>query len=149
MGGMMMAVNAYIKLVPSSVKQIVTIEDVKELFRYYKNITTKTGDQLDWQFGASAFPYEIKETEAGKGKWFYLHSDHERYYAILIGIDQETVRNENGEEREQGYIQITLPEQSTYGDKGKANEFCKFLAKKLQGELHLFNERIMYFYPRK
>jgi hypothetical protein len=146
---MMMAENAYIKLVPSSAKQTVTIEDVKELFHYYNNITIKTGDQLDWKYGDMAFPYVIRETEEGIGKWFYLHSDHERYNAILIGVDQETIRNENGEEREQAYIQITLPEQSTYGDKGKANEFCKFLAKKFQGELHLFNERIMYYYPRK
>jgi hypothetical protein len=146
---MMMAVNAYIKLVPSSAKQTITIDEVKELFHYYKDITGKTGEQLDWQFEGSAFPYEIKDTEEGKGKWFYLHSNHERYFAILIGVDQETVQNENGVEREQTYIQITLPEQSTYGDKGKANEFSKFLAKKLQGELHLFNERIMYYYPRK
>ncbi|WP_174524240.1 DUF1885 family protein, partial [Neobacillus soli] len=144
-----MAINAYVKLVPSSAKQTVSIEEVKELFRYYKNITAKTGEQLDWHFGASAFPYEIKETEEGKGKWFYLHSDHERYNAILLGVDKETIRSEDGTEREQEYIQVTLPEQSTYGDKGKANEFCKFLAKKLQGELHLFNERIMYYYPRK
>ncbi len=144
-----MAENAFIKLVPSSEKQTITIGELKELFRYYKEITTKTGDQLNWQYEDTAFPYEIKETEDGKGKWFYLHSDHERYNAILIGADMETVKNENGEESGQTYIQITLPEQSTYGDKGKANEFCKFLAKKLKGELHLFNERIMYFYPRK
>jgi Domain of unknown function (DUF1885) len=146
---MMMAINAFIKLVPSSAKQDVSIEDVKKLFHYYKDITGKTGAQLDWQFENSAFPYEIKEKEEGKGKWFYLHSNNERYNAILIGVDKETVQNENGEEKEQTYIQVTLPEQSTFGDKGKANEFCKFLAKKLQGELHLFNERIMYFYPRK
>ncbi|WP_179301726.1 DUF1885 family protein [Neobacillus jeddahensis] len=144
-----MAVNAFIKLVPSSAKQTVTIEEVQELFRYYKNITEKTGNQLDWQYGDSAFPYEIKETTEGKEKWFYLHSDHERYKIILVGVDTEIVRNEDGVEREQAYIQITLPEQSTHGDKGKANEFSKFLAKKLKGELHLFNERIMYYYPRK
>jgi hypothetical protein len=127
---MVMAVNAYIKLVPSSAKETVTIEEVKELFHYYKNNTTKTGNQIGWQYGESAFPYEIKETAEGKGKWFYLQSDHENYYAILIGVDQETVRNEDGQELEQTYIQVTLPEQSTYGDKGKANEFCKYLAKK-------------------
>lgn len=146
---MMMAVNAFIKLVPSSAKQTITIDEVKELFYYYKNITSKTGDQVSWQFGESAFPYDIKETEDGKGKWFYLQANLERYYAILIGVDTESVQNDDGVIREQTYIQVTLPEQSTYGDKGKANEFCKFLAKKLQGELHLFNERIMYYYPRK
>jgi Domain of unknown function (DUF1885) len=146
---MMMAENAFIKLVPSSTKQTITVEEVKELFLYYKSITGKTGNQLNWQYGESAFPYEIKEKDEGKGKWFYLHSSHDRYFAILIGVDIETIRDEDGNEREQTYIQITLPEQSTFGDKGKANEFCKFLAKKLQGELHLFNERIMYYYPRK
>ncbi|HLO12742.1 DUF1885 family protein [Neobacillus drentensis] len=144
-----MAVNAFIKLVPSSAKQTITIDEVKELFYYYKDITSKTGDQVSWQFGESAFPYDIKETEDGKGKWFYLQANLERYYAILIGVDTESVQNEDGVSSEQTYIQVTLPEQSTYGDKGKANEFCKFLAKKLQGELHLFNERVMYYYPRK
>jgi len=144
-----MAVNAFIKLVPSSAKQTVTIEEVKDLFHYYKNITSKTGDQLDWEYSDTAFPYEIKETKDSKGKWFYLYSEHEHYKTILIGVDTETILNEDGTERNQVYIQITLPEQSTHGDKGKANEFSKFLAKKLQGELHLFNERIMYYYPRK
>jgi hypothetical protein len=146
---MVMANNAFIKLVPSSVKQTISIEEVKDLFRYYKNITSKTGDQVNWEYGDSAFPYDIKETEEGKGKWFYLQSNHERYFTILVGVDKETIHDENNEEREQSYIQITLPEQSTFGDKGKANEFCKFLAKKFQGELHLFNERVMYYYPRK
>jgi hypothetical protein len=146
---MVMAENAFIKLVPAAAKQTITVDEIKDFFYYYKNITEKTGSQLGWNYQDSAFPYEIKETEEGKGNWFYLHSKDDRYYAILIGIDKESIRDENGEEREQSYIQITLPEQSTFGDKGKANEFCKFLAKKLQAELHLFNERIMYFYPRK
>jgi hypothetical protein len=145
----MMAVNAYIKLVPSSAKQIVTIEEVKDLFYDYKNNTTKTGNQIGWHYGDSAFPYEVKETAESNGRWFYLQSNHERYYAILIGIDQEDVRTEDGKDIQQTYIQVTLPEQSTFGDKGKANEFCKYLAKQLQGELHLFNERVMYYYPRK
>ncbi len=146
---MMVAENAYIKLVPSSAKQTISIDEVKELFHYYKTITGKTGELLDWQYDSAAFPYEIKETAQGKDKWFYLHSNHERYNIMLIGVDREVVTNEEGAEREQEYIQVTLPEQATHGDKGKANEFCKFLAKKLKGELHLFNKRIMYFYPRK
>ncbi|NRD78721.1 DUF1885 family protein [Bacillus sp. BRMEA1] len=144
-----MAVNAYIKLVPSSAKQTITTEEVKELFYYYKDITGKTGDQINWQYNDTAFPYEINETAEGKGKWFYLKSNHERYKLILIGVDTETIIDEDSTEREQAYVQVTLPEPSTFGDKGKANEFCKFLAKKLQGELHLFNDRVMYFNPRK
>lgn len=145
----MMASNAYIKFVPSSAKENITTDEVKELFHYYKDITAKTGQQVEWKYNEAAFPYDLKEKEEGKGKWFYLDSNHDRYNVILLGIDKETVRNEDGSEREQSYIQITLPESATFGDKGKANEFCRFLAKKLQGELHLFNGRVMYFYPRK
>jgi hypothetical protein len=145
-----MALNAYVKLVPSSVKQTITIDEVKELFNYYKEITAKTGDQVDWEYENLSFPYEIKEQRDAKGgKWYYLSATQDRYYAILVGVDKETVRLENGDEREQTYLQITLPDQSTYGDKCKANEFSKFFAKKLQGELHLFNGRIMYYNPRK
>lgn len=144
-----MSSNAYIKLVSSSTKESVTTDELKELFNYYKEITSKTGEQVDWKYNDASFPYDIKEKEEGKGTWFYLHSSNDRYHAILLGVDKEVVQLEDGSEREQSYIQITLPESSTYGDKGKANEFCKFLAKKLQGELHLFNGRIMYFYQRK
>ncbi|PLR79227.1 hypothetical protein CU633_01595 [Bacillus sp. V3-13] len=143
-----MASHAYIKLVPLSDKESVTTEEIKELFEYYKSITAKTGDQLDWKYEDSAFPYEIKEMPESKGKWFYLYSNHDRYHSILIGVDKETVV-EDDHEREQAYIQVTLSDASTFGDKGKANEFCKFLAKKLKAELHLFNGRIMYYYPRK
>lgn len=149
MGGWILASHAYIKLVPSSEKANVTTDEIKELFHYFKDITSKTGDQVDWKYNEAAFPYVIKEKPDSEGKWFYLHSNNDRYHAILLGVDKETIKDEDGSEREQSYIQITLPETATFGDKGKANEFSRFLAKKLKGELHLFNGRIMYFYPRK
>ncbi|MED3691451.1 DUF1885 family protein [Peribacillus butanolivorans] len=141
--------NAYIKLVPESVKEAVTIEDVKELLTYYQMITAKTGKQLNWDYDKKAFPYEIKEPEKMKDKVIYLQSNVDRYHMILIGVDQEIVQDEDGLERIQSYIQFTLPETATFGDKGKANELCKFLAKKLRAQLHLFNKRVMYYYPRK
>jgi hypothetical protein len=141
--------NSYIKLLPSSVKQTITTDELLELFHYYKSITAKTGHQLSWGYDNAAFPYEIKEKEEGKGKWFYLKSNRDGYHLILLGIDKEEIEEADGSLREQCFIQVTIPEGSTAGDKGKANEFCKFLAKKLKGELHLFNGRIMYFYPRK
>ena len=49
LGGMMMAENAFIKLVPSSAQQTITVEEVKELLNYYKDITSKTGSQVDWE----------------------------------------------------------------------------------------------------
>jgi hypothetical protein len=148
-GGTKMSSNAYIKLVPSSVKESVTTDEVIELIKYYKEITGKTGVQVDWEYDAAAFPYEIVEKPEGKGKWFYLKSKENNYNIILLGVDTEKVQEDDGSERDQTYIQITLPETSTFGDKGKANEFCKFLGKKLKGELHLFNGRVMYYYPRK
>ncbi|MFE4704003.1 DUF1885 family protein [Peribacillus simplex] len=144
-----MTENAYIKLVPESVKGTVTIEDVKELLNYYQMITAKTGKQLDWDYDRKAFPYEMNEPEKMKDKAIYLQSKEDRYHMILIGVDQEVVKDEDGSERIQSYIQFTLPETATFGDKGKANELCKFLAKKLRAQLHLFNKRVMYYYPRK
>lgn len=144
-----MSSNAYIKLVPSAAKQAISTDELKDLFIYYKEITSKTGDQTSFPYSEVAFPYEIKEEPSGLGKWFYLHSTNDRYKAILLGIDEENIESEDGSTRSQTYIQVTLPEISTFGDKGKANEFCKFLAKKFQAELHLFNGRIMYFNPRK
>lgn len=146
----MLAENAYIKLVPSSAKQTITLDELKELFYYYKEITTKTGTQVNWDYSANAFPYEIKESNEAEGQWFYLHSPgNDLYFAVILGVGKEAAETDDGTSTIRSYIQITLPEGATAGDKGKANEFCKFLAKKMQGELHLFNGRIMYFYPRK
>jgi Domain of unknown function (DUF1885) len=135
--------STIIKLVDQSEKQTVSIEEVKELFRYYKELTNKTGKQLNWEYDEAAFPYEIKEPSEGKDYSFYLYSSAQpRYHLILVGVGNET-------ESDCSFIQISLHPHSGIGDKGKANEFAKFLAKKLKGELHLFNKRIMYFYPRK
>lgn len=141
-----MAGSAYIKLVPSSKQQDITLEEVKDLFYYYKNITAKTGKQVSWNYENAAFPYALKQKPDAKDQWFYLKAtDDERYKYILVGVGKEAAEAEEG----LPYIQVTLPDESTHGDKGKANEFCKFLAKKLEGELHLFNGRVMYFYKRK
>lgn len=144
-----MAQNAYIKLVPASKKQNITISEVKELLHHYKQITSKTNQQLNWKFDDAAFPYEIMETEDGKHSWFYLKSNRSRYNTILIGVDNEEIYNIETEENvKQTYIQITLPDTASHGDKGKAIEFSRFISKHLQAELHLFNGRIMYYYKR-
>ncbi|MFT4415175.1 DUF1885 family protein [Fredinandcohnia humi] len=140
--------NAYIKLVPASTKQEISLEDVKELFTYYKEITSKTGQQVSWEYADAAFPYQIKEVDK-ENNWLYLKSDEPNYNAIVVGVSTEEVEDDNGDMRNQFYIQVTLSQVSTFGDKGKANEFCKFLAKKLEAELHLFNGRIIYYNKRK
>ncbi|MGO4887946.1 DUF1885 family protein [Anaerobacillus sp. MEB173] len=144
-----MSNHAYIKLVKKSEKQTITLDELKEYFHYYKNITSKTGQQLNFGYEDAAFPYEIAETPEGKGKWFYLKGTFRDYYrSIVLAIDEEEIENEDGESTSQTFIQVVLPEGSTHGDKSKANEFCKFLANKLKAELQLFNGRTMYFYKR-
>ncbi|EEL86451.1 DUF1885 domain-containing protein [Bacillus cereus] len=128
--------HAFITLVPKSNQQSVSIEDVKHLFHNYKTVTSKTGDQINYAYTNTAFPYEILDTSATTLK---LQSSHDRYNSIYVGI---------GIEKDQSFIQISLPTTATFGDKGKANEFSRFLAKKLEGELRLFNGRTMYFYKR-
>jgi hypothetical protein len=148
-GGLTMATHAYIKLVSASKKKTITLSEVKELFQYYQDITKKTGEQLGWSYAEAAFPYTMVETAEGKEQWFYLKGKSDRYRTIIVGVGQEQIPNEDtGETEEQTFIQVTLPQGATHGDKGKANEFCKFLAKKLEGELHLFNGRVMYYYKR-
>ncbi|HHY73912.1 MAG TPA: DUF1885 family protein [Bacillus bacterium] len=144
-----MSKSAYIKLVPASNKQEVTLNDLKDYLEYYQEITSKTGEQLHWDYENSAFPYEIKEREDSNNEWFYLKSKADRYNYILLGVGSEEVKEDDGTARKQNYIQITLPDTALYGDKNKAVEFAKFLGKKLNGELHLFNDRIMYFYDKK
>ncbi|MCM3717317.1 DUF1885 family protein [Fictibacillus phosphorivorans] len=145
-----MSQNAYIKLVPASEKLAVTLEEVKEMFHYYKSITSKTGEQLSWGYSEAAFPYIIEEKEDAKNEWFYLRGTDprkNRYILVGVGFEQKDDSDEFPE-NQQCYIQVSLTDISTHGDKGKANEFCKFLASKLKGELHLFNGRVMYYYPK-
>ena len=80
---------------------------------------------------------------------FYLYSKQDRYHSILIGIEQEITPMKMVIQISKLTYKVTLPSSSTYGDKGKANEFCKFIAKQLHGDLQLFNGRIMYFSRQK
>ncbi|WP_137789787.1 DUF1885 family protein [Bacillus sp. E(2018)] len=141
-----MSQSAYVKLVPASVKQVITLDELKDLLLYYRSITTKTGEQLSWGYGEAAFPYTIEEKAEAEGRWFYLKGiDQRKNRYILVGVGEE----EEDANNKKHYIQFTLTDISTHGDKGKANEFCKFIASKLKGELHLFNGRVMYYYPKK
>lgn len=145
-----MAKSAYIHLVDQSTTPQADLEDVKKKLEDYVRKTTKTGEQLGWDYAGAAFPYTIVEPEEGKGKWFYLKgNDPQLYKHLIIGVGSKSVTTEDGQEKERHFIQIVLPDDATHGDKGKANELGKFLAKAYQAELELFNGRIMYCYPRK
>ncbi len=139
-----MSQSAYIKLVEGSTVSAMTLDDIKEELLVYQKQTSNTGQQLDWDYSGAAFPYTVETKPEGEDKWFYLKGKDHLYKYIVIGVGTEMV-----EETERHFIQIVLPDNSTHGDKSKGNELCKYLAKKLLAELHLFNGRIMYFNPRK
>ncbi|MBO8162195.1 MAG: DUF1885 family protein [Brevibacillus sp.] len=137
--------SAYIYFVDGSTISRATVDDVKAKLGRYIEMTKKTGEQLGWSYAEAAFPYTIEETEEGKDSWFLLKGkDPKSYKYMIMGVGSKV---EDGTERH--YIQVSLPESATHGDKSKANEFCRFLAKEFKAELHLFNGRIQYFQPRK
>ena len=137
--------SAFIYFVEGSTATHVDIEDVKEKFNRYIDMTKKTGEQLGWSYADSAFPYMLEERPEGQGSWFLLRGkDPSVYKVIVVGVGAKEV---DGKERH--YIQVSLPDSSTNGDKGKANEFCRYLARDYKAELHLFNKRVQYFQPRK
>ena len=86
--------HAFITLVPKSNQQSVSIDDIKQLFHYYKTVTSKTGVQINYAYTNTAFPYDILDTSATTLK---LQSTHDRYDSIYVGV---------GIEKEQSYIQI-------------------------------------------
>ncbi|NNU82426.1 DUF1885 family protein [Geobacillus sp. BMUD] len=121
--------NAYLKL-PAG--KAMAIEDVKQLLDRYRTALKKTGEQLGWPYEQAAFPYTIREHESV----LYLQGDGRLYKGMAISVRTA------GEET---FIDVMLPPAATHGDKGKANEFSKWLAKTLGGELHLFSGRTMAF----
>lgn len=140
-----MGKSAYITFVEGSVVQQVTLDEVKEMLTQYITQAKKTADQIDFAYNEVAFPYTLHEKPEAKGTWFYLKGTEPRLYQyILIGVGSRPA-----EGREEHYIQITLTDISTAGDKGKANEYSKFLAKSFKAELTMFNGSKMYFNPRK
>jgi len=139
-----MSQSAYLYFAEGSSVPSVTLEELEEHLHRYRDQTSKTGQQLDWNYAAAAFPYTIEKNPEGEGVWFYLKGKDEAYKYILFGVGSKKT-----DDAERHYVQVVLPDGSTHGDKAKANELCKYLARNLKTELHLFNGRIMYFNPRK
>lgn len=141
-----MSQSAFIKLVQGSAASTVTLEDIKSSLRHYLEQTELTGQQLGWSYAEAAFPYTFESRAGEEDRWFYLKGKNPKYRFILFG----TASSPEGPEAEApACIQVVLPEQSTHGDKAKANEYCKWLGKKLQAEVKLFNGRTIYYNPRK
>ncbi|MET3698146.1 uncharacterized protein DUF1885 [Bacillus oleivorans] len=135
---------AFIKVTPLSQKESISYDDVKEILQYYQEITHKTGEQLSWEYDQNAFPYEIMEITSSEGTYLHLKSHEDpHYHSIFIDIPNTPA------DTLPDTLRISLAASSTTADKGKANELCKFIAKKWEAELQLFNNRVMYFCKRK
>ncbi|EXX85569.1 hypothetical protein BG53_02200 [Paenibacillus darwinianus] len=139
-----MSQSAYIRFVNGSAVEQLTLDGVKERLGRYREQTTLTGRQLDWEYADAAFPYTIETKPGEEDRWFYLKGADPLYRYLVIGVDQT---EENG--KDVHFVQVVLPDDATHGDKAKGNEFCKYLAKHLQAELKMFNGRTIYYNPRK
>ncbi|WEK56352.1 MAG: DUF1885 family protein [Candidatus Cohnella colombiensis] len=139
-----MGQSAYISLVQGSALAEIDLEGVKNQLNQYCEQVTLTGQQLDWDYAQTAFPYKIESKPEAADQWFYLKGSNPLYRYIVFGTG---IREEEGANIP--YIHVVLPDGSTHGDKSKANELCKWIGKKLQAKVQLFNGRTMYFNPRK
>jgi hypothetical protein len=129
---------ATIRLMEGSIQSNIELHQVKEHLEHYRKMSAYTGQQLDWDYAAAAFPYQIEEKSKDGRSWLMLTgTDPNLYKHLVIGVV------------EPNQVQIILPADSTHGDKAKANELSRYLARSLKAELHLFNGRVMYFNPRK
>jgi hypothetical protein len=139
-----MSQSAFLYFVEGSSVPSLTLDELKEQLARYRDQVSRTGQQLDWNYAEAAFPYTMETKPDGEGVWFYLKGKNELYKYIVLGVGSAKT-----EESVRHYVQVVLPEGSTHGDKSKGNELCKYLARHLKAELHLFNGRIMYYNPRK
>ncbi|GMK40590.1 hypothetical protein PCCS19_36460 [Paenibacillus sp. CCS19] len=141
--------HAYIRLVQGSAAPSgITLEELEQSLEQYQDALKRTGHQLNWEYEEAAFPYTIEkvtEPSSSEPTWLYLRGNASRYRHIALStapVNEQT-------EESCPTVQIVLPDGATHGDKGKANELCRFIAQRLKAELTLFNGRVMYFNPRK
>jgi len=139
-----MSQSAYLYFVEGSAVPSLTLEELKEHLLRYQEQVAKTGQQLGWDYAEAAFPYTIETKSGAENEWFYLKGVNDLYHSIVFGTGVT-----EGEDGGKHYVQVVLPDSSTHGDKNKAIELCKYIARHLKAELHLFNGRVMYYNPRK
>ncbi|WP_424765920.1 DUF1885 family protein [Paenibacillus sp. sgz302251] len=138
-----MSQSAYIKFVQGSAVESLTLEEIKNQLSHYREQTALTGSQLDWNYAEAAFPYTFESKQ--DDRWFYLKGINPLYKYIIFGPGEAiSVAGSSVP-----CVQVVLPDEATHGDKGKANELCKFIAKQLQAELTMFNGRTIYYNSRK
>jgi hypothetical protein len=138
-----MSQSAYIKFVQGSSVERLSLEEIKIQLLQYREQTALTGTQLDWDYAGAAFPYTIESKQ--DDRWFYLKGLNPLYKHIIFGHGEAA--STSGQQVP--CVQVVLPDEATHGDKAKANELCKYIAKQLKAELTMFNGRTIYYNPRK
>jgi len=114
-----------------------TLQNVKTHLEHYIQMTQKTGEQLDWDYAAAAFPYTIEDDPQQRGRWMVLKGKNPNYRKLIISVGKN--------DQNQPIVQIILPAGATHGDIAKGNELTRYLGKRLKAETRLFNGRTMYF----
>ncbi len=138
--------TAVIRLVKQSAMADLTMDQVKNILALYRDQTAKTGKQLGWDYASAAFPYTIEPLPDAGEQWFYLKGTNDLYKYIVIGIEEAaTAQDDSDPAPPAKEVQVILPSGCTHGDKAKANEICKFMAKKWKAELRLFNGRTIHY----
>lgn len=138
-----MSQSAFIKFVQGSSVASMTLEDVRNRLMHYKEQTALTGSQLDWDYAEAAFPYTFESKQ--DDRWFYLKGINSLYNSIIFGPSEAP----SASGHTVPCVQVVLTDEATHGDKSKANELCKYMAKQLKAELTMFNGRTIYYNPRK
>ncbi|OEF97889.1 hypothetical protein BHF71_10920 [Vulcanibacillus modesticaldus] len=135
--------SIFVKLVKGSKQSEISLQQVKDLLHKYIEIFNKDGEQFDWDgYHNAVFPYNLEIKKEDDTEYLYLNAKDPLYNYILIGV---------GTEGDSSFIQIVIPDEDhcTIGDRQKAVEFARYLGKQLKAEVKLFNDRVMYFNPRK
>lgn len=109
-----------------NLKEPITSDSLVTFFKAYFESMKKSGELAGWENEAFAFPYNL---EVAKDK-ILLKGNVERYEQLLILINDTD-------------ILIKLTPLSTNGDKNKAIQYSKVLAKHFKTELVLPNNRTM------
>src|SRR5690606_21974519 len=156
-GGEALAQVAVITLAEGSAVSSVTLDDVAAQLEHYREQLRKTGEQLGWPYEQAAFPYVVEKD--GEGRWLYLKGTG-KYGRIAIAAGSEPAAGApeaGGNAEAEGepapkarhVVHVVLPDDSTYGDKSKGNELCKYLGKTWKAEVKLFNGRTIYYNVKK
>ncbi|MCS1350568.1 DUF1885 family protein [Mechercharimyces sp. CAU 1602] len=128
-----MTTCAYIHL-----QETISLADLHHTLIEYQQKLARTGKQLSWPYEEAAFPYKIQMYHQYSDEWLLLKSTSPpRYRTLMIGVQEEPSGTST--------IHVLLPSTASFGDKGKANELCRYLATLHQAKLTLFNGRVQSF----